>query len=279
MIAIATYIDNEPNIIKEFSWLYRSWLYSGSWSTSQIIAFHHPDIDKNKLPQESGIIYVPQLPLTQIEPEWKDYAFINSTYFLTTPETAEILSGYEYVLKTDNDCFLTPNFPNLTPRLAMFGVGLYALDPFVAARLVQIAAQWGISPVFNNIGSTFLARYAPAMQYAQIHMEYCRKLKQDEFKDGYGAWPSWFFGVLTMYAGNLAANAVFGTNLTMGGLDVHCMAHDKISPNYYHIHAFHTYDHFSKFKWREGQYRGYNMASINREVIADYCLWIAGCEP
>jgi hypothetical protein len=278
-IAIATYIDNEPNLIREFGWLYRSWSYSGSRFMSQIIAFHHPDINVKDLPQDIDIIYIPQQPLTTIEPEWKDYPFINSAYFLTTPEAATILSNYEYVLKTDNDCFLTPNFPSLNPRLAMFGIGLYALDPLVAARLVQIAFQWGIIPVFNNIGSTFLVRYSDAMQYAQVHMEYCRKLKQDEFKDGYGTWPGWYFGVLTMYAGNLAANAVFGTSLTMGGVDVHCMANGKIGPNDYHIHAFHTYDHFSKFKWRNGEYSNHDMRSLNKNVISDYCLFIAGCKP
>ncbi|HEY6022263.1 MAG TPA: hypothetical protein VIY48_21115, partial [Candidatus Paceibacterota bacterium] len=211
--------------------------------------------------------------------EWADYPFINSAYFLTTPEAAEVLSGYRYLFKTDNDVFLTPYFPTLQPRLAMFGVGLYALHPLVAARLVQIAAQWGITPVFNNIGSTFMAESSIGLQYAQIHMEYCRKLKMDEFKDGYGEWPGWFFGVLTMYAGNLAANAVFGTGLTMGGIDVHCMARQKMCATDYHIHAFHTYDFFSKFNWRNGEYRNYDMSTLDKENIADYCLWIAGREP
>lgn len=278
-VAVTTYIDNQANMITEFGWLYRSWFASSSWRTSQIVAFHHPAIDKALFPEDSGITYIPLVPLTEREPEWANYKFINSTHFLTTPEAAQALSKFTYVLKTDNDCFLTPYFPTLRPRLATFGIGLYALDPTVAAKLVQIAAKWGITPVFNSVGSSFMAYPDIALQYAQVHLEYCRKLAREEFPDGYGKWPGWYFGVLTMYAGNLAANAVFGTGLTMGGLDVHCMAHTKMCETDYHIHAWHTFDDFSKFKWREGKYKDFDMSKLDKDCIADYCLWIAGNGP
>jgi hypothetical protein len=273
--AVTTYIDNNEWLIKEFGWLYKSWLYSGSWRTSQIVAFHHPNIPKDKLPQDTDIQYIPLQPLTERDASWRDYPFINSTHFLTTPEAA-ILAGYKYVLKTDNDCFLTPFFPNLRPRLATFGVGLYATEAIVVAKLAEIAFKWGISPIFNSVGSTFMAHSNMTLLYSQIHMEYCKKMKADEFPDGYGTWPQWYFGVLTMYAGMLAANSLFGSGITMGGLDVHSMARDKICSTDYHIHAFHSLDHFSKLNWREGAYRDYDMSKLDRNNIADYCLWIAG---
>ena len=277
-VAVTTYIDNNEWLIKEFGWLHKSWLYSGSWRTSDIVAFHHPSIPKELLPRENGIQYIPLEPLTEKDLSWKDYPFINSTHFLTTPEAAT-LTGYKYVLKTDNDCFLTPHFPNFRPRLATFGVGLYATESVVVARLAEISAKWGIRPIFNNVGSTFMAHSNVTLLYAQLHMEYCKKLRAEEFPDGYGTWPQWYFGVLTMYAGQLAANAFFGTGITMGGLDVHCMAREKMGATDYHIHAFHTLDHFSKLNWRQGYYKDYDMSKLDKENIADYCLWIAGSTP
>ena len=276
--AIATYIDNNANLITEFGWLYKSWLYSGSWRKSRIVAFYNPEINPFKLPHDSDIIYIPSMPLSELDETWKDYKFINSTYFLTTPEAKELLN-YKYVLKTDNDVFLTPFFQNLRPRLATFGIGLYALEPIVAARLAQVAAKWGIKSVFNNVGSSLMAHTDRVLNYAQLHMEYCKKLRADEFPDGVGEWPNWYFGVLTMYAGNLAANAFFGTGLTMGGLDVQCMSNEIMCETDYHIHAWHTFEYFSKFHWREGKYKGYDLNSLDKNRISDYCLWIAGEKP
>lgn len=275
--AVVTYIDDSKTLIQEFHWLYKSWIYSGSWRTSKIIAFHHPSIDMNLLPKED-VLYIPLIPLTERDEIWKEYPFINSVEYLTRPE-ASVLAQYKYILRTDNDCFLTPNFQSFKPRLATFGIGMYATQPIVVAKLAQIAAQWGIQPIFNNVGSTLMAKSNQVLQYSQLQMEYCRKLRAEEFPDGYGEWPNWYFGVLTMYAGQLAANAFFGMNMTMGGFDVHCMSHEEMKPTDYHIHAWHTYDNFSKFKWREGKYSKIDRSALDPNIIADYCLWIAGNTP
>lgn len=274
-VAIATYLDNVPHLLTECGWLHRSWICSGSWRTSDLVVFHHPAVNVEGM---EGIIAVPLEPLTVQDPTWGDYGFINSVHFLTTPEAA-FLTRYRYLLRTDNDCFLTPNFPNLRPRLATFGIGMYAQMPAVVIRLAQIAEKWGILPNFNNVGSTFMANSDLALQYAQLQMEYCRKLLRDEFPDGPGEWPGWFQGVITMYAGNLAANAFFGMGLVLGGLDVHCMSQDRMCATDYHIHAWHTHDYFSKFKWREGGYRDMDRSQLDPEKIADYCLLLAGEGP
>ena len=273
-VAIATYLDNNENLIKEFDWLYKSWLYSSSWRNSQIVVFHHHKV-KISYPE---VIAIPLEPLTERDSDWKEYPFINSVEYLTRPEAA-ILADYKYVLRTDNDCFLTPYFSDFQPRLATFGIGMYSVDHMVAVKLIEIAARWGITPYFNNVGSTLFSTPNHVLSYSQIQFEYCKKLRTDEFKDGYGQWPGWYFGVLTMYAGQLAANSYFGLNMTLGGLDVHCMSHDKISPSDYHIHAWHTYDDFSKFKWREGKYSRIDRSLLDPSVIADYCLFIAGNTP
>ncbi len=276
--AIAVYIDNNKNLINEFRWLYNSWLVSGSWLTSKIVAFYNPLIAYDNLPKDNDIHYIPIVPLTERESVWRDYPFINSVWYLTMPEAA-VLTDYKYVLKTDCDCFLTPYFKDLRPRLAQFGAGMFATEPDVVIRLATIAKKWGITPVFNNVGSTFMAYPNVALQFMQTQFEYCKKLKAEEFKDGYGTWPGWYQGVLTMYAGQLAAWSIFNYGINIGGLDVHCMAREPISPHDYHIHAWHTDGYFSKHKWRNGDYKNYDMNKLDKICIADYCLWIAGACP
>lgn len=278
-VAITTYIDNNNDCMAEFKWLYNSWIYSKSNEMSDIVVFHNPSIKKEFFVDYPDVKFVPLVPLSEKDTSWKDYKFINSVYFLTTMEASQVLLPYRYVLRTDCDVFITPHFKNLRPRLATFGVGLFAVEPIVAARLAQISDKWGIKSVFNNVGSTVMAGSNYLLQYNHIHLEYCKKLRMDEFKDGYGKWPGWFFGVLTMYAGQLATNSYFGTGITMGGLDVHCMARSEMCKTDYHIHAWHTYDYFSKFQWRRGDYTSFDMEKLNKNCIADYCLFMAGNKP
>ncbi len=273
--AIVVYLDDNINLVREFNWLYRSWVLSGSQKVSDLVAFYNP---KMTVSHQVDITYIPFQPLTERDASWANYPFINSIWHLTQPE-ADILKKYKYVLRTDTDCFLTPHFLNLRPRLATFGVGMYAQMPEVVIKLAQIADKWKILPSFNNVGSTMMAHSSVVLDYSKLHFEYCEKLRQDEFKNGHGEWPRWFFGVLSMYAGNLAANAFFGMNMALGGLDIHCMAKEPMCPTDYHIHAWHTYDDFSKFKWRNGEYKDCNLDILDKSIIANYCLWIAGTSP
>lgn len=271
-VAVVTYLDKDEKLIKEFNWLYRSWTVSGSWMTSDLVVFHHPEV----VIHNEDIVSVPLEPISN-QAKWEGYPFINSVYYLTTFQAA-FLRKYKYILRTDHDCFLTPNFPALRPRLATFGIGMYAQEPSVVIKLAQIAEKWGILPNFNNVGSTVMAYSDVVLRYAGLHMEYCERLLIEEFPDE-GKWPGWFKGVLSMYAGNLAANAFFGMGLTLGGLDVHCMSQEPMCATDYHIHAWHTHDYFSKFAWHEGKYAGINTFSLDTRTPANYCLYIAGAMP
>lgn len=277
-VAIACYIDNDEGIQRDFQWLLKSWRYSGSWLVSDILAFYHPDVPAWMLPEEQGVSYIPVTAHADKYKDWTQYRFINSIGYMGEPE-AGILATYRYILRTDCDCFLTPFFKDLRPRLTTFGAGQFADDPAAASRLVDVAKRWGIFPVFNNIGSTVMGLSGPVMTYSLIQLEYCKRLRDEEFQEGPGQWPGWYIGVMSMYAGQLAAQAYFGQSMTIGGLDCHCLSHDKIGPQDYHIHAWHTFEHFSKFNWRAGKYMTHDMASLDVTKVADYCLWIAGPGP
>lgn len=269
-VAIATYLDKDERLFKEFNWLYKSWVLSGSWLTSDLVVFHHPDV----VIGNEDVIKVPVEPLTK-EERWKDYPFINSVYFLTTPQ-AEFLKSYKYLMRTDHDVFLTPNFPRLRPRLATFGMGLYAQDIDAVTNLVRKGAEWGVLFQNNNIGSTIIAYSNTTIEYCKLHLQYCERMLKEEFTTFGGVWPKWFKGVLSMYAGCLAANKFFGAGLQLGGLDCHCMSQDQMCSTDYHIHAWHTNDDFSKFKWHRGEYNNTNFYALDKTIISNYCLYIAG---
>lgn len=279
-VAVTTYIDNKPEFHNEFWWLWRSWQYSRSDRVADLVAFVNPAADLRLLPKDGdGLRYVPLKPLSSQAERWAGYPFINSIYYLTTQEAKDQLADYIYLMRTDNDCFLTRHFPMLQPRLATFGIGLYSQVPQVAKKLIDLCEKWGIMPQFNNIGSTFIAFREQALAYNQVHLDFCERLLVEEFQEAQGEWPGWFKGVLSMYAGNLSANAFFGPNLVMGGLDCHCMSRDYMCSTDYHIHAWHTYDYFSKFRWRAGEYREVDFKKLDVWRIADYCLAMAGPGP
>lgn len=277
-VVVTVYIDNKPNIITEFGWLYKSWLFSHSDEASDIVAFHHPKIAPESLPEHKDITYIPLAPLTEIDSSWAHYPFINSIWFLTTPEASKLLK-YKYIFRTDNDCFLTPYFPTLQPRLATFGIGWFAVNPEVVIRLAEISKKWGIGATFNSVGSAFMIHSENALRYNALQFDFCDRLRKEEFPDGVGEWPGWWYGVLSMYAGQLAANAYFGGNVTLSGVEVHPSSQDVMCATDYHIHAFHTWDYFSKLAWRRGDYKDYDMSSLDKTRIADYCLLIAGVGP
>lgn len=274
-VGISVYVDNNDKSIREFYWLYRSWEYSGSPDMSEIILFHNPKIPINLLPEREDVICIPLAPISETAAEWSYYPHINATWYLTT-SVASYLNEYKYLLRTDNDVFLTKNFPNMRPRLATFGTSVYASNPEVANNLTRISEKWGIKQHFINIGNTVMAKSQTVLDFSIRQFEYAKRLKDEEFHNGVGVWGGWYLYVLNMYAGCLAANATYGNNMLLGGIDVFCQSTDPINTTDYHIHAWQTNQYFSKLEWEKGTYNDVDFNKLDTNIIADYCLYIAG---
>jgi len=272
--AIAVYIDDDEYCAIEIHWLHRSWLYSGSNERSDILMFHNPAVDMSKVPSGEGIIHIPLKPTD--DPVWHDYPRVNSTYFLTTKE-AEITHNYDYTFRTDIDTFLTKNFVTFKPRLATFGHNAYAsVDPEVARKISQICQKWGIRQYHMNTDCHVMAYSKGITEYAKMQYSMARRLKTEEFKDGHGEWPGWYEYIINMYSAGIAANAFFGMGYSIGGLGCMSMSPDPIGSTDYHIHAFHTYQNFSKIKWREGYYDCLDLDSLDDHTVINYCIKMAG---
>jgi hypothetical protein len=243
--------------------------------TSDLVAFCAPGV-RAKLPADKGVTYVECPPASSADKNWDHYKFINSVYYLTTPQAAEALKDYEYVLRTDNDVFLTKNFKGLEPRLPMFGVGGYVRSREVSEKLMQVAERLKLNYCYiHNVGSTIFYRKDSVLRFSQHQFNLCHWLFYEEFAKNPGVWPGWCRGVITMYAGELAANDLFDYGITLGGFDCMSMSDDKIGSTDYHIHAFHTDQYFSKLAWREGKYKDMDPDKLDLTKINDYCLSIA----
>lgn len=269
-LAICCYVDNKPAILEEFRWLYHSWLYSGC--PGSILAFAHPDAVKAvSLP---GVHAIETEPTTAREAEWREYPFINSIGYLAA-EPARTFDGFTHLLRTDCDCFITPNFPRQAPRLPLFGRGQYVQTAEVSARLGETAKKLGLHYAWcHNIGSTILSTVEAVRHYDGKQKEICNHLLREGFPDGRGKWPGWWWGVLTMYAGELAANAIWDVGVCVGGLDCMSMASDPLGALDFHIHAWTSEQDFSKNHYRSGKYDGIPLSTLRPDSVRNYCLMI-----
>jgi len=274
--AVAVYLDNDKESLREIFWLYRSWKYSGSNNRSDLVVFYNPSIDKSILPNDDDIIFVPLAPIYETDKLWKDYRRINNTWFLTTPES-EIVNNYEYTFRTDTDCFLTKNFVNLRPRLATFGVNLYETrNSIVSDKIRNICRKYGIAQYHMNVDCHVIAYSYNIREYAKLQYQIARKLKLEEFTDGHGEWPGWYEYIINMYSAGIAANSYYGMGYNLGGLSSMSMSDDPIGSTDYCIHAWHTDQNFSKLKWRKGYYDVLDFDALDDNIINSYCAKMAG---
>jgi hypothetical protein len=157
----------------------------------------------------------------------------------------------------------------------MFGVGYYVHTQEVAQKLVNVAKKLDIKHYYmHNIGSTILHKPKEVIAYSTEQLNISEYLLENEFKEE-GAWPNWYRGVLTMYAGELAAIKLFFNGMYLGGLDCMSMSSDPISSMDFHIHAFHTTQFFSKIRYRAGEYNQLDHRILNMDLIHNYCLFLA----
>lgn len=275
--AVAVYVDKDEWGAVEVHWLYRSWKHSQSNTRSDLVIFYNPMVEKSKLPEDDGVILVPLAPIWLKERLWIDYPRINSTWFLTSDAAKETLSKYQYTFRTDADGFLTKNFVDFRPRLATFGVNVYAsVDQSVGRKINKLCEQYNIKQHFMNSDCHMMAHTKHAINYAHKQYEIAKRLKLEEFNDGHGAWPGWYEYIINMYSANIAANAYFRGGYMLGGLGCMSMSLDPIGSTDFHIHAFHTTQHFSKIKWRDGYYDVLDFDVLDENIISSYCIKLAG---
>ena len=274
-IGIVVYVDNTATMIEEFSWLYKSLIFSGATAACDIIAVCNPDA-LNKLPAEKHIRYIAAPPFADSNAEWSDYKFINSVANLISPDVSDVCREYDFILKTDCDTFVTSELASFQPSGLCLGFGAYAYAESVRRKLTECSQRWGYPHGgTHNVGASVYGPTGMVLDFLNAQMTSCERLLQEEFTDFIGEWPGWSKQVLTMYAGELALRLTYPQRCCLGLLDHFTSGDRKLASDVLHIHAWHTESYWSKHDFREGKYDAIEPENIDRTTLGGYCHWLA----
>lgn len=259
--AVVVYLENKVSLLRQFKYLYKSFKISNMDTDTDLVVF--TDDTSIPLPDDVKSYRFKSISLSG---EFKDYHFINSVACIA--ENGELLSKYEYILKTDLDVFLTKELKMFYPPKFHTGTGNFTYGN-VAERIKEFALRNGYTHKgIHNVGATWYGSGALVVQLAQSTMEIARKLNKEEF----GEWPNWYKGVLSMYASEIAVNHNVEEFVLSNKFDVPSDSHGPIEEAY-HIHCFHSNKMYSKFEEQDGKYD--SITDIDRSIVCGYCLGVS----
>ena len=267
---IVVYLDDNLNQQKLFTGLYNSYKHSRTNETTDLIVF--TPLTKNAIPDDCIHVQIGSVSKGGL---FNDYGYINSIHCLASPQ-ADFLYGYDFILRTDVDVFLTPKFRDFIPTIYTTGHGGYNNDDNTKNNLSTIAKTFNLREQKRyNIGSTHFGYGPLVVEAAKLQYRICEHIFTDWFLDGEGAWAGWYKGVTTMYAGELAVNHCCDQIEMTHGFDYYSDSTASID-DYYHIHSWHTENDYSKHKLLCGHYDKINKDEIeDLNVIKNYCLYNA----
>ncbi|CAF1152521.1 unnamed protein product [Rotaria sordida] len=312
--------DQHETFQSEFRWLYRSWIEmmtfeSSLWRTDLIVyaneyisffkdldcIYDQIRIDSKEKPKcrifpyirikdrqskhESSSKYqiIDKQNSQALYEYLRTYGYIDSIntifeYYLS-------FSMYNFILRTDMDCFLTNNFAFYVPynNSLLVGHGGYSTT-FNSRRLKRIAhnINWTYADK-SGLGSTWYGPPSMTHRLANYTLQAMLYLNINEFttpereqKLGIMLWPEWHYGVLLLYGGHLAINhLIAGENFDIGLADklldqgVTSKDQTDINKNFrLHLHCWHGNDPFSKFAFKAGKYNDIQPSSLISDTSA-----------
>lgn len=267
--ALAVFADRPSYLVHQTVALYESLLYSGAVDT-HLVCFGPADV-LARLPDGPGMVKVEQ----DAHPLAQRYAFINSLSCLTGPGSG-VLDGYDMVLKTDVDTFVTPAWAGWQVQGVLCGQGAYVHSDEVKLRLRALAQRFGCRHEGrHNLGSTIFGPPKRVRAVAALAMRLTEHLLDVEFAQDQGAWPGWFVGVSSMYATEVALNHLEPDLLC----DANLLDYPSDGPGqvaeHPHVHCWHRKVHYSKHNWIDGLYEIRPEADLDLTRVPDYCLAMA----
>lgn len=193
------------------------------------------------------------------------YTPLNSFIMFNRTDITELIPKYKYMLRTDNDVFITPAMYTLKPTWFLHGNGGYG-HVFNGKRLEEIAARLGLTHRKRHaIGSTWCGDTQFFIKAGRLTLETTRHVFLHEFQPNAtglesinfkanreGEWPKWWRPVSLLYGGDIALNHLITDFSDKNKGEFDSSSCDKISiwktP---HIHCWHSNCEFHKFKFME----------------------------
>jgi len=157
--------------------------------------------------------------------KWRrlNYMFMTSLEFGMMEPFKFILPLYDYVLRADVDCFITPKINNWIPEQpSAIGWG-YLGSGWTSGRLRKMAEKYNLTHRgVHHFQSTWYVQADKFVELITLTVDIVQKLLENEFtreicmtlqKENHGkkrcAWPDWHRGVASLYASELALNHIF----------------------------------------------------------------------
>jgi hypothetical protein len=208
------------------------------------------------------------------------------------------LAGYDFLIRSDMDVFLTPTLATWLPRYCndfIVGGGAYS-NTFNRKRLNRIANDMHLKyGQWSNLGSTWIStpeQFRIVSFLTLIGMAY---LAVEEFTEaerrgqvGTINWPEWHYGVLLLYGQNLAMNHLIGSDqlnvVRLHNYIDYPSGNDQSVFEMLHIHVYHGEDMFSKFMFKIGRYDNVSLsdfdpknksANYKYHTVRQFCMRMA----
>jgi hypothetical protein len=198
-------------------------------------------------------------------------------------------AGFDFLIRSDMDVFLTPLFGQWLPRFCddfYVGGGGYS-SSFNKKRFRRVAKDLGFEYAEqHNLGSTWystpdqfrIVSYLTLFGMAYVANEEFSQPER-EGKVGTILWPDWHYGVLLLYGQHLALNHLIGANqLFVTKLENYIdfpSGNEESVFQHLHIHVFHGDNMFSKFVYRAGKYDQLVVRDEDEHKVKFYCLKMA----
>lgn len=272
--AIVVYLDDNPKMEEEFSWLYKTWRLYSLENEYDLVVYYNPSVKSrlNIFPKITPI----EMPNIRMS---STYKFLNSHYFCFD-EWSEPLKKYDYILKTDCDVFLTENLKGYTPSKFLVGEGGYYKqdDDKKINYIKKICSDTNLKyKHMSCIGASFFGKTHEVISVTKLQAVLTELIlkkysKEDEFTEvGFKR------GISSMIAGEIAINHIFTQqHVILYGLDSKCWESTKIGSDVLHIHAWHTNEKWSKHDFFRGEYNNWHVQKEDAfRNSANYCQWIA----
>jgi hypothetical protein len=198
-------------------------------------------------------------------------------------------AGYDFLIKSDMDVFLTPYFGRWLPKYCndfYVGRGRYSTI-FNMNRLNRVAKNVNFETASKiNLGSTWysgvdqfrLISYLTLLSMCMLSAEEFTSLEKSG-RLGVKTWPQWHYGVLSLYGQSLAMNHLIKSKqMNIVRLDNHLdyPSHSNVSINQIiALHAYHTGKLFSKYEFKLGKYDKLRSETFDFNIVKYYSLKMA----
>ena len=270
--AIAVYIEPTSALVHQARALLLSLEASGDGATDLVL--FGPEVALARVPDSPCLVKVPQAPYADAA-GLPRYRYINSLACLFA-EGSSALDGYDYVLKSDADCFIAPGWSRFGGPGMIVGRGAYSHSDDVRARCLALAARFGLRHHGrHDLGSTLHGPTPLVREVCRLATEVTEWLVRVEFATDKGTWPGWWSGVASMYATEVALNHLApDLEGPSPQLDFQSTS-DAPTSSAAHIHCWHTERCYSKFAFDRGEYDAVDPSTLDLGIVRDYCLALA----